>query len=227
MVEKSARRRNFSGQALGIFAKEPLPGQVKTRFSPPLSSVEAAELYRVSLAETIERMTGLGVPLTLFYAGGREFFATNFPGLCLRPQAEGDLGRRMSAALEQLLDDGCRGAALIGSDSPDLPPTLIREAFAALDEAECVTAPAGDGGYVLIGLTRAASALFRDIPWSTERVLQATRERARDMGLGYREVAGWEDLDDLPALSRLLVRSPDSLTARFVRSRLAAYLPPS
>ena len=35
------------GPVLGIFAKEPRPGRVKTRLTPPLRPSEAAALYRV------------------------------------------------------------------------------------------------------------------------------------------------------------------------------------
>ena len=42
-----------------IFAKEPLPGQVKTRLCPPLSPQAAARLYGQFLKDVLEEMAGL------------------------------------------------------------------------------------------------------------------------------------------------------------------------
>jgi len=209
------------GPVLGILAKPPIPGQVKTRLVPPLTHREAAELYRVSLTETVARMDRGRFALVLFHAGPAEFFRATFPDLPLRPQGEGDLGQRMAAALDVLLARGHTAAALIGSDSPDLPAAQVEDAFAALEQAEVVTVPATDGGYVLIGVRRRRPELFRDMPWSTAKVLAATRRRAADLAIAYRELGGWADVDDIDDLRRLLARSPDSATARFTLTHLA------
>ena len=206
---------------LGIFAKEPIAGRVKTRLCPPLSAAEAAGLYRRSLEETVAAMTGAGFELALFFAGGIEYFRRSFPGLRLIPQGEGDLGSRMERALSSLLSDGCDVAALIGSDTPDLPVVLVKEAFAALREADVVVSPARDGGYVLIGERRHVPELFRDIPWSSADVLEATRQRAAEAAVEVREVGGWEDIDDIISLRRLVQRSPASATARYAVGLLA------
>jgi glycosyltransferase A (GT-A) superfamily protein (DUF2064 family) len=62
--------------------------------------------------------------------------------------------------------------------------------------------------------------LFTDIPWSTAEVLATTRARATALGLRFVSVGGWDDLDDLAALHRLLKRSPDCATARYARAHL-------
>jgi hypothetical protein len=209
--------------ALGVFAKEPLPGLVKTRLSPPLTGEEAAQLYRACLEETVAALGALPCDLVLFYAGGEAFFRENFPEVRLLPQGKGGLGGRMERALGLLLGEGYAAAALVGSDAPDLPPALVAEAFAALRSAEVVTVPARDGGYVLVGESRHRPELFRGIPWSSGGVLAATRRRAREAGAAYREVGAWEDVDDLAALRRLLQRSPRSTTARLAQALLARY----
>ena len=53
-------------------------------------------------------------------------------------------------------------------------------------------------------------------------VLEATRRRCRELGLSYHETSGWDDLDDLADLQRLVERSPGSLTARHIVGELAA-----
>jgi len=42
-----------------IFAKEPRPGQVKTRLCPPLSDEAAARLYKFFLEDILEEMVRL------------------------------------------------------------------------------------------------------------------------------------------------------------------------
>ncbi len=209
---------------LGIFAKEPRPGQVKTRLCPPLSPTEAAGLYRACLEETVTAMRRGSFALVIFYSGHKDYFSAAFAGLPLLPQAEGDLGRRMEQALRLLLGRGHPAAALIGSDSPDLPLARIEDAFALLQRTDCVTAPADDGGYVLVGERRHHPELFCDIPWSTPQVLAATRSRAAELGIGYLELPPWDDVDDLASLSRLLQRSPGSTTAQFALAHLAHHL---
>ncbi len=211
--------------ALGIFAKEPRPGQVKTRFCPPLTPEDAAQLYRASLFETLERMQGGAFAPALFHAGDADWFAAHCPGLPRLPQGEGDLGRRLERAMACLLGQGAPAAALIGSDSPDLPVEQVEAAFALLETADLVTIPAADGGYVLIGARGAHPELFRDMPWSTSELLAATRRRAEELALDYRELPPWEDLDDLAALRRLIERSPHSATARHALAHLARHLP--
>jgi hypothetical protein len=185
--------------------------------------MEAADLYRSCLEETVATMGGAGFDLVLFIDGEADYFRRAFPGFRLLPQGEGDLGERMERALRTLLAGGSETAALIGSDTPDLPVVLVEEAFATLRQADVVVAPARDGGYVLVGERRHVPEIFRDIPWSTAGVLAVTRRRAADLGVDFREVLGWEDVDDLPSLRRLLVRSPGSAAARHAAGLLAQY----
>lgn len=202
---------------LAIFAKEPVPGQVKTRLTPPLSPEQAAGLYRLSLRETVDRMTGQGFTLAICYAGNLNYFQENFPGLELFEQIGNDLGARMDHALQSFLRQGYRQAVLIGSDSPDLPLSLVRQAFAALQEASLVIAPAHDGGYVLIGESCHTPELFVEMPWSSAEILALTRQRAEKTGIEYRLLQDWDDLDDLAALRRFLKRSPATKSADFLR----------
>jgi len=227
MVEKPPFDRRLARQVLGVFAKQPLPGKVKTRLSPPLKPEQAAELYRVALLESVARLQQPDWQLVIVYAGDRDYFAGEFPGMPLLPQADGNLGARLQGAFAELFAAGCDKLLMIGSDTPDLPVATVQGGFAALDQADLVLAPAADGGYVLIGTCREQPELFVDIPWSTDGVLQATRARASGLGLVISLLAGWEDLDDVAALQRLLRRSPGSRTARHACEQLGGVLPSS
>lgn len=210
---------------LGIFAKQPIPGQVKTRLCPPLTPELAARLYQCSLRETAH-LAGLGDWRTvLFYQGDRRFFDRNFPDLPLAEQTGNDLGERLAQAFASCFASGARQVVIIGSDSPDLPAAIIRQAFAGLNDHDAVLAPAGDGGYVLIGLRHPAPGLFRNIPWSTGEVLTATRKRMLDMQLSCLELPGWHDVDDVASLRQLMQRSPDSVTSQLATQLLDETVP--
>lgn len=206
--------------ALGIFAKTPVAGKVKTRLSPPLSPAQAAEFYRLSLDETLSRVCQGPWQTVLFYSDDADYFRRHYPGLPCHPQRGVDLGARMERALAQLLAGGHEAAMLIGSDSPDLPLALLEEGYRALASHEVVVAPSRDGGYVLIGESRHHPSLFHDIPWSSDAVLGATRAVIARLGIHARELPAWEDVDDAASLERLIRRSPASRCAEWARPLL-------
>ena len=227
MVDKLPAREALPGSVsgrVGIFVKEPLPGQVKTRLSPPLSANEAAAFYRVAQEETISRLAAGPWEVTLVFAGDERYFQDRFPQLPRIAQGEGDLGQRLALAFSALQQPGIP-AVMVGSDSPDLPLSLVESAFAALAEVDAVTAPATDGGYVLIGGRRTMPQLFAGIPWSSAEVLVCTRRRAIESGLSWRELSPWADVDDFSSLLALLKRSPASASAAFVRNQLGHHFP--
>jgi rSAM/selenodomain-associated transferase 1 len=218
------QRLELNGPVLGLFAKQPRAGQVKTRLVPPLTPKEARELYRVALQESVSAFAGAPAALVLCCSGRRRWFSRAFPGVPLCPQGRGDLGIRLTRVTTALFAAGATPVAVAGSDSPDLPPALIEAAFAALDSAEVAAIPSRDGGYALLALRRPVPELFTAIPWSTAGVLACTRDRATALGLRFKTVGGWDDLDDLPALQRLLQRSPGCATARHAFAHLGRIL---
>ena len=206
---------------LGIFAKEPLPGRVKTRLCPPLTFAEAAQIHHLSLQQTVRALAPLQ-PL-IFYSGHIAYFQENFPGLPLLPQGDGDLGTRMAQALRALHARGNECALLVGSDAPDLPLQLIIDAYAALTSAAVVTIPAADGGYVLIGERGHHPPLYYEVAWSTPAVLAQTRAICVAQQLPYAEIGSWEDVDDAAALLRLTQRAPTLAVSTYAAGILRNY----
>ncbi len=205
----------------GVFAKQPLPGMVKTRLCPPLSPRQAADLYRICLQETVSRMGSLtGCELALCYSGDEDWFAHNFPGVMLVPQCGEELGERMAQCLSHWLATGYEAALLIGSDTPDLPLERIEQAFSALVNADLVHGPAVDGGYYLVGESIHHPQLYQGIAWSTGKVLEQTLAKAARLDLRSVLLEPWDDLDDLSALRRLMARTPHSATAIHARKIL-------
>jgi glycosyltransferase A (GT-A) superfamily protein (DUF2064 family) len=94
---------------------------------------------------------------------------------------------------------------LIDSDSPTVPPRTVSEAAKILAEKEdaVVLGPSDDGGYYLVGLKKLHRTLFQDIDWSTERVLEQTIARAKEIALDVHLLPVWYDVDDRATLRRL------------------------
>jgi rSAM/selenodomain-associated transferase 1 len=123
-------------------------------------------------------------------------------GVGTSDQGGGDLGARMGRAAKRSLVAG-RSALLMGTDCPALTRWHLRAAAAALRDHEAALIPAGDGGYVLLGLRAFHACLFRRLPWGTGGVARLTRTRMA--ALGWRVWVGprLPDIDRPRDLGRL------------------------
>jgi hypothetical protein len=195
--------------ALIIFAKAPIPGQVKTRLCPPLSPDEAASLHGSIVLDMLERSRSLPSMdrfVACFPSPDHVFFKIleERHGVRLLAQAGEDLGARMAGALDDVFARGYRRALVIGTDLPTLPGSVFGEAFRLLDAHDLVLGPARDGGYYLIGLRKPAPELFAGIPWSTDRVLALTQSKASAAGLKTALLPVRRDVDTLDDLLALI-----------------------
>ena len=76
---------------------------------------------------------------------------------------------------------------------------------------DAVVAPARDGGYVMLGVSRPADALLARIPWGTRHVLAATLGRLANLHWRYR-VLRWQHDVDRPADLRRALQELDRPT---------------
>lgn len=203
------------GVSLGIFVKEPRPGRVKTRLARSVGDARAAALYRAFVHDTLTLASNAGARhCRIFHDGAppADWAGDVAAGFTPRPQATGDLGRR----LDQAFRDGPCPLLILGSDSPDLPRLHLLSALRALEDgAQLVLGATSDGGVWCIGLDRRRPALFADIPWSSTETGDALRNRADALGLNRVEGAPWYDCDleeDLHALVARLHDQPDAAT---------------
>ena len=193
---------------LVVLARAPVPGEVKTRLVPRLGPVAAAQLHARLVERTLATSATSRVgPLELWCApdARQSFFEAcrRTFGLSLRTQPEGDIGARMSEAAQDALSRAT-AVVMIGTDIPSLTLDDLREACAALDAGhDAVLGPAEDGGYYLLGLRRHAPTLFADIAWSTRHVLDATRQRLRELDWRWHELPRRWDIDRPEDIDRL------------------------
>lgn len=197
-----------------LFAKAPIPGQVKTRLCPPLTPDEAASLHgsfvldslERSKAATLQQKLALDRILACAPAADHVFFKIlgERHGIRLIDQIGDDLGAKMHQAASTLFGEGYRRLLIVGTDLPSLPLSIYRDALAQLDRHPVVIGPALDGGYYLLGLTRAVPELFDQIPWSTGEVLTATIARADAAGLSVGQLQPWRDVDTIEDLRSII-----------------------
>ena len=195
----AGRRRD----ALAVIAKEPVAGLAKTRLVPALGEVGAARAAAAMLADTLVavRATGADPWLCFTPAGARERLQRLAPGFRLLAQAAGDLGDRLAACLADLLAAGADRVAIVGADTPHVPPASYRQAFALLDQADVVLGPALDGGYYLVAARAARPELFVGVPMGTGAVLAETLARAAHAGLAVALLPPLRDLDRVEDLA--------------------------
>ncbi len=200
--------------ALVIFAKAPIPGQVKTRLCPPLTPDEAATLHGSFVLDQLERtktaVTKQRLAVDRYLAcapsASHVFFKIleERHGVKLLDQLGDDLGRRMEQAFSTLFERGYTHVCLVGTDIPTLPLAIYHQAYELLVAHEVVLGPALDGGYYLIGLTGPVPALFVDVPWSGGQVLSITKQKAQRLGLRVGLLPEWRDVDTIEDVRALI-----------------------
>jgi hypothetical protein len=141
-------------------------------------------------------------------------------------QVSGDLGERLTAAFAREFGSGAPAAIAVGSDHPALSLATLSEALARAARSGAAAVPAEDGGYCAIAFSASApwAEAFREVPWSTEDLLSATRERLAARGIELALVSGGYDVDrpeDVDRLRRDLA-SRDPAAADFPRSTARA-----
>ena len=202
---------------VAILARAPVPGAAKTRLIPALGAAGAARLQRWMLQRTVAMALVADVgPVSLWCAGdpAHPDFAVcrAFGRVDLHPQAEGDLGERMLAAVASSPTPA--GTLVIGTDCPALGAAQLRESARALGGNDAVVIPAEDGGYVLIGMKTPAPEAFAGVDWGSARVMAQTRQRLAALGWRWHEADPLWDVDLPRDLDRLFAGYPDAPDVR-------------
>lgn len=201
-----------------VFAKHPIPNQVKTRLIPAVSPEQAASLYSAFLidwCETLSELSNVDVVIAYTPAESQSELQTLLgEDVAYIPQVGIDLGERLTSASEWGFENRYNKIILVGSDSPTLPISYVFQAVVALDTRDVVIGPSVDGGYYLIGFstknhTTTVSSVFEDIAWSTANVFQQTVERIHAIDATLKLLPPWYDVD-----------TPDDLA--FLRAHLSA-----
>lgn len=204
--------------ALVLFAKAPIAGEVKTRLQPGITPENSARLQEAMIKDSISLMNEINnVEKIIYFLPGEkknvfEKFTDGLP-FHLNCQNGVDLGGKMENAFQDLFDKGFFRVVVIGTDSPTLPKDHINKAFIDLNKADLVLGPSMDGGYYLIGFKQKVFPVFSPVEWGSNKVLFQTEELIKKHNLKlsllpvHYDVDTIKDLRYLKTHLKLLLRS--------------------
>jgi glycosyltransferase A (GT-A) superfamily protein (DUF2064 family) len=193
-----------------VIAKEPRPGRVKTRLTPPFTPHQAALLAEAALADTLSTVAATPAARRVLVLDGRPgpWVPSGFEVV---PQCAGALDERLAAAFA-----GCDGPALlIGMDTPQVTRELLTVDFA---DCDAYFGPAEDGGFWALGLAEPDPRLVRGVPMSTAVTGAVQRDRLITAGLCVRDLPCLRDIDTAADAEAVAAAAPRSRFAtRFAR----------
>lgn len=208
-----------NARVVAILTRAPSAGG-KSRLFAELGQPHDPLLLEALLLDTIDgiRAPDVGCVAAVTPSSGCDEVA-KLSGIDVMPQVEGDLGERMRAVMTRLFADGARAVALVGSDAPNITPSVVAGAFGALDRepGALVLGPATDGGYYLLASTTVPDVLS-GIEWGSARVLTQTLQAASVKRLRVHLLDMLADVDTVADLRRVQSRR----TAAWVRANIPA-----
>ncbi|MFF8828475.1 DUF2064 domain-containing protein [Streptomyces sp. NPDC015131] len=201
--------------ALLVIAKEPVPGRVKTRLTPPFTPGEAAALAGAALSDTLRAATATPAARHVLVLDGSPGPWLP-PGVEVRPQSTGTLDARLAAAFAD-----CAGPALlIGMDTPQVTPGLLSPAL-DFTRYDAWFGPAADGGFWALGLAAPDPALLRGVPMSVPGTGAAQYARLRAAGLRVGLLPELRDVDTAADAREVAAAAPHGAFAA-LHGRLTA-----
>ncbi len=199
-------------KALIIFTRNAETGKVKTRLAATLGNDKALLIYNALVTHTIAIAENVDADKFVFYSShigvndewdNKTFFK--------RLQKGNDLGEKMCNAFDLLFLEGYQCVTIIGSDCPALTNKIIEDGVASLQNSDVVIGPAKDGGYYLIALRRSNADLFRNISWSTNKVLIQTLAVCKSHNLSVSLLPKLSDVDVEDDLTDMHIFLPANL----------------
>jgi len=219
--------RLFPSARVGVFAREPVVGRVKTRLIPELGAERALDLYKAMTTRLMSICMSselAGIELWVSSNPSQEYFLSICKKQNIYLQTAGDLGGKMNSAIAAMLSrEGVDQALLLGTDCPSIDTEYLHLALSSLAELEreatnedgsgksppaVVLGPAEDGGYVLIAMNRELPGAFQGIEWGSDEVLAKTLAYLQDNGIKYRLLPVLWDVDRPEDLQKLGVLDP-------------------
>ncbi|MFE9806437.1 DUF2064 domain-containing protein [Streptomyces sp. NPDC005548] len=210
--ERPRHPQGPEGVTLLVIAKEPRPGRVKTRLTPPFTPEEAAALAEAALVDTLHAVAATPARRRVLVLDGAPG-AWLPDGFDVVRQCAGTLDERLAAAFA-----GCDGPALlVGMDTPQVTPELLTVDFA---DCDAYFGPAEDGGFWALGLAEPDPALLRGVPMSTHTTGAVQRARLVEAGLRVRDLPRLRDVDTAPDATAAAAAAPGgSFAAELTRLR--------
>lgn len=209
-----------------VIAKQPVPGRVKTRLTPPFTPGQAARLAEAALADTLSavaRVPAAGHVLALEGTSG-DWLPTGFDVIAQRGRG---LDERLACAFEDAYAKLPVPMILIGMDTPQVTCGILEAAIGPLADgaADAAFGPAVDGGFWLLGLRHPDPRLLHGVPMSQAATGKAQRARLVEARLRVYQLPLRTDVDDLASACAVAAQIPRSHFAAALRPMLADLVP--
>ncbi len=185
-------------RAIIFFTRVPIPGKTKTRLLNFVSPEQACDIQTKLIKDMYTVLRDSKEDIFVFYTPEeqkeklREIIEDDATFI---PQTEGNLGVRMSSAIEYVLKLGYQSIILMGSDLYKLDVTRIEKAFEGLQNNDIIINPSFDGGYTIIGMKENHSEIFNIDAYGDESVYAKTLSKIKDFGLTLYELDPIRDID--------------------------------
>ena len=199
-----------------VIAKEPVPGRVKTRLTPPYTPVQAASIAEAALADTLDAVVRARARRRVLVLDGTRPGHRVPAGVEVIPQRGDGLDERLANAFADVEGP----AVLVGMDTPQVTPALLDEAGRQLVSCDAVFGPADDGGFWLLGLRRPDPRLIRGVPMS--RPDTGACQLRRLSALRVATLPTLTDVDTAADAARVAAQAPRTRFAAAVRGPAAA-----
>jgi rSAM/selenodomain-associated transferase 1 len=183
----------MSKTLLIVFVKNNIIGKVKTRLAKTVGDNKAFEVYKQLIDITEECSLKVDSDKHIYFS--EKVITSKWVDELKFVQQGNSLGDRMSNAFENGFKQGYEKVILIGSDLPDISPSIIQEGFDKLEKSEVVFGPAEDGGYYLIGMKKPRKFIFENKPWSETELLKLTLEELGKQDVSYSFLQTLNDID--------------------------------
>ena len=193
-------------RVLVIMAKAPRPGAVKTRLTPSLPLQAVTAFYRCLLDDTLalaRSLDGVEVAVMCPYTDVNELERLAGTGTSVVAQKGDGLAAGLTSVFAHFTKDRHRRTIAFNSDSPHLPPLVLKEAFETLATQDLVVGPTYDGGYYLVGANASHPTLFTHDGMGTSSALEMLLSRARTLALTVGFAEPFYDIDVPEDLTRL------------------------
>lgn len=207
------------GIPLYLFAKAPVPGQVKTRMQPQLTEIQSAQLATLMLKQAVEKVCRfwrgkliLTVSPSIHHPLFQNLARNN--NLDLEVQIAGDLGGKMAHVMGKGIEQ-FGSAVVMGCDVPQITDEILVQVHRLLVEKHNVIGPASDGGFYLLGLSSIERGIFTGVDWGSDRVITRICQNFQCLGITLSHCAELRDIDDWDDLCWL--GSQDRIYQSFVR----------
>ena len=182
-----------------VLAKAPILGEVKTRIGKNIGMDRSKWIYEQLLSHTSNVTKKTKIKTVLFKNKNHEKLETLFKhSIASKFQLGRSLGEKMENAFQWAFKKKYKKIILIGADLWTLNEKIIIDSFKLLDKFNLVIGPSYDGGYFLIGMKKPNENIFKNIPWSTNNVLEKTISKMKTRKISFLEIA--KDIDSFSDL---------------------------